>query len=92
MHYEFLKDWLRVSSTSFIYDRQLHSFAMTALNGFISMRAEEIASVWGKQKASKKPEKVYCTLLAYGFCRLLIYTNFVLETKRGVGYSEGQKK
>uniref|UniRef100_A0A1I7VDW5 E3 UFM1-protein ligase 1 homolog n=1 Tax=Loa loa TaxID=7209 RepID=A0A1I7VDW5_LOALO len=51
------EDWLSVSGTSYIYSRQLHSFAMLALDGFINKRAEEITSVWGKQKASKKLEK-----------------------------------
>ncbi|VDK61992.1 unnamed protein product [Onchocerca ochengi] len=51
------EDWLFVSGTSYIYSRQLHSFAMRSLEGLINTRAEEIAFSWGKQKAPKKQEK-----------------------------------
>uniref|UniRef100_A0A0R3RQ74 E3 UFM1-protein ligase 1 homolog n=1 Tax=Elaeophora elaphi TaxID=1147741 RepID=A0A0R3RQ74_9BILA len=56
------EDWLSVSGTSYIYSRQLHSFAIKALDGLINTRAEEITSTWGKQKAApKKQEKAYCS-------------------------------
>lgn len=55
----FLKNWLLVSDTSYIYSEQLLSFAMKALDGLINTRAEEITSIWGRQKTLKKQEKVW---------------------------------
>ncbi|CAG9540221.1 unnamed protein product, partial [Cercopithifilaria johnstoni] len=49
--------WLFIPDTSYIYSQQLLSFAMKALDGLISTRAEEIFSIWDKQKAFKKQEK-----------------------------------
>ncbi|VIO98267.1 Uncharacterized protein BM_BM2026 [Brugia malayi] len=51
------EDWLFVSGTSYLYNRQLHRYAMIALDNLINTRAEEITSTWGKQKPSKKSEK-----------------------------------
>uniref|UniRef100_A0A1I8EUD7 E3 UFM1-protein ligase 1 homolog n=1 Tax=Wuchereria bancrofti TaxID=6293 RepID=A0A1I8EUD7_WUCBA len=51
------EDWLFVSGTSYLYNCQLHTYAMMALDDLISTRAEEITSTWGKQKTSKKLEK-----------------------------------
>ncbi|KAK6108158.1 hypothetical protein QQG55_31030 [Brugia pahangi] len=51
------EDWLFVSGTSYLYNRQLHTYAMIALDNLINTRAEEITSTWGKQKPSKKSEK-----------------------------------
>ncbi|VDK70142.1 unnamed protein product [Litomosoides sigmodontis] len=51
------ENWLFVSDTSYIYSQQLLSVAMKAVDGLINSRAEEITSVWGKQKALKKQEK-----------------------------------
>ncbi|KAL3985346.1 hypothetical protein ACH3XW_38255 [Acanthocheilonema viteae] len=51
------ENWLFVPGISYIYSQQLLSFAMKALDGLINIRAEEITSIWGKQKAFKKQEK-----------------------------------